>query len=70
MCEYLSKQKDVCLVQQTNEEVAKLVYTAFLALNFLTLVSKDTFYLPDIRKIPSHGRFTSCFQEGNKRVPE
>ena len=40
LCEYLSKQKDVCLVQQTNEEVAKLVYIAFLALNFLTLVIK------------------------------
>ena len=40
LCEYLSKQKDVCLVQQTNEEVAKFVYTAFLALNFLTLVIK------------------------------
>ena len=38
LCEYLSKQKDVCLVQQTSEEAAKFVYTAFLALNFLTLV--------------------------------
>jgi len=40
LCEYLSKQKDVCLVQQTSEEAAKFVYTAFLALNFLTLVIK------------------------------
>ena len=38
VCEYLSEQKDVCLVQQTNEEVAKFIYTGFLTLNFLTLM--------------------------------
>ena len=43
ICEDLTKQRGLCLGQQTNEEVTKPVYTAFLALNSLTLVIRMLF---------------------------
>ena len=47
--------------KQTNEEVIKPVYIAFLALNSLTLGDKNDFY-PGRGRITSHGRFSSCFR--------
>ena len=43
ICEDLTKQRGLCLGQQTNEEATKPVYTAFLALNSLTLVIRMLF---------------------------
>lgn len=57
----------MCQVQQTNEEVAKLIQ---LSLEFPNSGDKDTFYLPDIRKMPLHMGDLFQASEGNKRVPE